>query len=85
MRSCWQGFFQKISSGGKLSLSKIEAGGRTSIILKSILSLRHNSGGAKPFLGGRGSKMPLLSPIENSLMLGYDTINRQFVMFLQME
>jgi len=34
---------------GKSSLLKIE-GGRTLIILKSILSLRHNSG-AKPFQG----------------------------------
>jgi len=58
-----QGFSRnKFREGGKLSLSKIE-GVRTLIILRSILSLRHNSGGKTIF---RGAKYPF-APLEKSL------------------
>jgi len=49
-------YLLKKIEGGKSILLKIE-GGRTLIILKSILSLRHNSGGQNHF---EGDKMPPL-------------------------
>jgi len=42
---------------GKSSLLKIE-GGRTLITLKSILSLRHNSGGQNHFQGEQNAPLP---------------------------
>jgi len=55
-------FLENKFRGGKLSLSKIE-GGRTLIILKSILSLKDNSGGQNHSQEGktifRGVKCPL--------------------------
>jgi len=45
-------FLENKFRGSKSSLLKIE-GGRTLIILKSILSLRHNSGGQNYFQGGQ--------------------------------
>jgi len=58
-------FLENKFRGGKSSLSKIE-GGRTLIILKSILSLRHNSRGAKPFSGGQNVPFALPRKIPKS-------------------
>jgi len=64
-----------------LSFSKIE-GGRTLIILKSILSLRYNSGGKTIFRGGQNAPFappPRKIPVHMHLYLGKFVKNCSFL------